>query len=46
MEEPEADALKDMIAQNLKSCTDTTFLDFIYKLILSELASTSPAPGR
>lgn len=37
MEEPEADTLKDMIAQNLKSCTDTNFLDFILKLIICEI---------
>lgn len=36
MNDPEALALKALISQALKTCTDLTLLDLIYKLIISE----------
>ena len=38
MDDAEASALKALIAQALKACTDASFLDFLYKLIIEELS--------
>lgn len=34
--DPERMALRQMIATEIADCTDTSFLDFIYKLIINE----------
>lgn len=38
METLEISALIELITQALKTCTDASFLDFLYKLIITELS--------